>query len=150
MIYLDIWSSLIVFARGMLDELQIRNPEVPIQIIDWEAHGNIHELPDADLIGPTALTLTEQDPQVLSVTFAIAISTYASDRNLFRQRLAVAHAFERMRPMRRLEIWSSDTARPIGTLTFTDGTLISPMSKAEPRPWQYVQAQGYLEPTLAP
>lgn len=147
-IFPSVWGSIVNFNQTLIADMRSLHSGVDIQFIDWESHANIHELPDADLIGPTALTITEMSPQFMEVTFAVAVSSFASDKNLFRMRSYMSEAFERMRVGKQIEIYDSESAVKIGYLKLTDGTLVAPMSRAETRPWQYVQATGLLEPTL--
>lgn len=147
-IFPSVWGSIVNFNQTLIADMRNLHTGVDIQFIDWESHANIHELPDADLIGPTALTITEVSSQIIEVTFAVGISSFASDKNLFRMRSYMSEAFERLRTGKQIKIYDSETAQPLGYLQFTDGTLVAPMSRAETRPWQYVQASGLLEPTL--
>lgn len=144
----SVWGSIVNFSNAIVADMRIRYPDTKIEFIDWEAHANIHELPDTDLIGPTAITITEMSEQVLEVSFAIAVSSYETDKNLFRMRAYLAEAFERMRAGKQLMIYDSETAAKLGYLVITPGTIMAPMSRAETRPWQFVQASGLLEPTL--
>jgi hypothetical protein len=144
----SVWGSLVNFSNVLIADMRSQYTDIPIEFIDWEAHANIHELPDTDLIGPTALTITEVSPQIMEISFAIAASSFASDKNLFRMRSYITEAYERLRVGKQIDIYNSDTAQKLGYLKLVDGTLLAPMSRAETRPWQYVQATGLLEPTL--
>lgn len=144
----SVWASLVNFSRGIIAEEKAKYPQVPIEFIDWEAHANIHELPDTDLIGPTALTITEHSPQMFEVNFSIAVSSYETDKNLFRLRDYLSTAFEKLRPLEQIKIYDSATAQEVGYLIMANGTFMAPMSRAETRPWQYVQATGLLEPSM--
>lgn len=147
-IFPSVSGSIIKVCQQLITEGIARYPDAPIQFVDWEAHANIQELPDVDALGLTALTITEMSPHFFEVSFAIAVSTYQTDKNLFRLRDYLSKIFELMRPEKQFKIYNSDTAQPLGFLIFTSGTMIAPMSRAEARPWQYVQAVGLLEPAL--
>lgn len=147
-IYPSVWGSIINFSNILIAELKSVHPEGELELIDWESHANIMELPNNDLLGPTALTITEHSAQILEVNFSIAMSTYSTDSNLFRHRDYLSKTFELLRPGKQLKIYDSVTALPQGYMIFTDGTLLAPMSRAETRPWQYVQASALLEPVL--
>lgn len=144
----SIWGSIVNHCNTLIDDARIRYPDIPIEFIDWESHANIHELPNTDLIGPTAITVTELSSQMFEVNFAIAVSSYESDKNLFRMRDYLSEAFESLRPNKQIGVYDSASAQKVGYLIFTDGTFMSPMSRAETRPWQFVQANGLLEPGL--
>ncbi len=148
-IHPSIWGSIVAFCNAAIEEARLLHPEAKIQFIDWEAHANIEELPNCDLIGPTALVVMETSPQMFDVNFAIAVSTYQSDEHLFRHRHYLSMIFEKMRVGKQLPIYDDETAQEFGYLIFTDGTGVMPMTRAVTRPWQYVQVQGLLEPGLA-
>lgn len=143
----SVWGSLVAFSRTLIVESKASYPDVEIGFVDWDSHATIHELPETDLIGPMALTMTELSPQMFEVSFAIAVSTY-NDENLFRMRRYLSNTLEAMRVQKQVPIFNSDTAAKGGYLVITDGTLLAPMTRAETRPFQYVQASGLLEPVL--
>jgi hypothetical protein len=145
-IYQSVWGSIVHFANELIADLH--NSEGNLSFIDWETHANIHELPDQDMLGPMAVTITELTPQMFEVTFAIAVSTYATDDNLFRMKAYLGEVFERMRVNKQIRVFDNETAEPMGYMIITDGTLLAPMSRAETRPFQYVQASALLEPLL--
>lgn len=149
MLYRDVWGSIVKLTNDTIAEFKIDYPAIAIQFMDWEAHANVAELPNADLIGPTGLSITEEEPGFVQVVFALAVSTYGTDANLFRQRDFVGRIFEKMRPEAQVALYDADTAAVKSFLVFTDGTTAVPMSRADARPWQFVQALALLEPTAA-
>ncbi|RWB08784.1 MAG: hypothetical protein EOQ39_18775 [Mesorhizobium sp.] len=144
MVIEDVWVSVVKVCQGIIEDVRDLYPDVQVNFIDWEAHANIAELPNSDLIGPTALAFTEQSPGLSDATFAIAASTYADDTNLFRQRKIMSLIFERMRPMKQMKVYDAGSALEKGFMIFTDGTTLVPMTRSEARPWQYVQGQALL------
>lgn len=147
MLLKNIWGSITVFTQGIIDELKAAHPQADIQFMDWEAHANVAELPNKDLVGPTTLTFMEVSPQLIEVNFAIAVSTYGTDQNLFRLRDYVGRIFEKLRPEQKLVYFDADTATVKGFMLCTDGTMVAPMTRADVRPFQYVQTQVLLEPS---
>jgi len=146
MIYENAWASVVVFAQQIVAEAKAANPGVPIEFCDWDTHANMMELPNADLIGPLSLAVTEHSQDMIGVSFAIGVSTYASDKNLFRQRDYIARAFEKMKAQSRITYYDAKLASVESVLVMTNGTVATPMSKAEVRPWQYVQGEALLVP----
>lgn len=144
----NVWGSVVKFSNDIILDMQPLY-DAPLQFIDWETFASVPELPDVDLIGPTAFTLTESSPQMVEVTFAIAVSTYQSDMNLFRLRDYISQIFERMRPTRKFMIYNASNMQELGELIMTDGTTILPMSRSTNRPFQYVQGSGMLQPLIA-
>ena len=147
-IYPSVWGSIVRFSNQLIADFKSVDDTGKLDFIDWESHANIHELPDTDLLGPTALTITEFSPQMFEVNFSIAVSTYSTDKNLFRMRSYLGEVFERMRPQKQINVYDSVTAAKLGYMIFTEGTIIAPMSRAETRPWQYIQGSALLEPVL--
>jgi hypothetical protein len=146
MIYENAWASVVVFAQQLVAEVKALNPGVLIEFCDWDAHANMMELPNADLIGPLSLAVTEHSTDMISVSFAIGVSTYVSDKNLFRQRDYIARAFEKMKAQQKITYYDAQSASQESVLVMTNGTTATPMSKAEVRPWQYVQGEALLVP----
>jgi|HigsolmetaAR201D_1030396.scaffolds.fasta_scaffold14574_5 hypothetical protein len=144
MLFSDVWGSIVKMTNEMITEFKGDYPSIPIEFIDWETKANIQELPNADLIGPTALGITEETPEIIVVDFAIGVSTYQTDTNLFRQRDYLDRLFDRMRYKRHITLFDANTAQPKGRMVFTEGTTISPMTRAEARPFQYIQAECLL------
>ncbi|CCV12937.1 hypothetical protein [Mesorhizobium sp. STM 4661] len=144
MIVQDVWASVVKVCQDILDDLRPLYPDTEFAFFDWETHANVAELPNCDLIGPTAMAVTELWPGMYEATFAIAASTYADDTNLFRQRKIMAMIFERMRPTKQMKIYDANSALEKGYLIFSDGTTSVPMTRSEARPWAYVQAQAVL------
>lgn len=148
MIYQDIWGSIVKLSQDLIASVEPDYPDIDIQFIDWEAHANIEELPAADLIGPTSLTVTEHESGLFEASFAIGASSYSTDQNLFRHRDYIARIFELMRPEMKMKLYDAGSASEKGVMVFTNGTLIAPMSRAETRPWQYCQGVALLIPQL--
>lgn len=147
MIVTNAWSSITVFAKNMIAECAAANPGAQIEFIDWEAHANIAELPNVDLIGPASLAITEHTSNFITVNFSIGVSTFKTDKNLFRQRDYIARIFEKLRPESKVTYYDAQAGASKSVLIVTDGTMVAPMSKAEARPWQYVQCDCLLQPS---
>lgn len=149
MIYENLHGSLVVFSTDVIDDRKVAHPGAQIEFIDWEAHANIHELPNADLIGTTALTFTEDEPDMFSGSFTIGVSTYADDKNLFRLRNLVGEVFRRLRPKSKVALYDHETLEQRGWLYITDGTTILPMTRADVRPLQFVQCSYIFDAMTA-
>lgn len=144
----SVWGSIVKHTNNLIIEAKSLYPHATIQFVDWEAHANIEELPDADLIGPTSLVLMEISPQMYDVNFSIAVSTYKSDENLFRLRSYLSLIFNSVRPTKQITVYEAGTLNEIGYIMCQDGTAVLPMSRAVTRPFQYVQVNGLLEPAI--
>ncbi|MBD9544260.1 hypothetical protein IB276_32975 [Ensifer sp. ENS04] len=148
-LYENLHGSLVAFTQSIIEDRKLVYPDVPIEFVDWEAHANIHELPDQDLIGLTAVTLTEEEVEMFSGSFTIGISSFASDKNLFRLRNYVGEAFARMRPLSKIPFYDAEACQQRGWLIITDGTTVMPMTKADARPLQFVQCAFVFDATTA-
>lgn len=149
MIYKNLWGSVVSFTNDVIDAQRLAYPDTDINFLDWEAHANIHELPNTDLIGSTAVTITEDEPEFFSVSFTLAMSSYADDNGLFRLRDYVNDVFMRLRPGSKIPYCDHQTAAQLGWLHITDGTIVMPMTRADIRPLQFVQCHATLDATTA-
>lgn len=145
MVYENVWTSITVLCNSLIETARLDHPSADIRYIDWE-NSNTDELPDADLIGPTAIAVEDYGLDEIGVNFAIAVSTYTNDTNLFRQRQILSKIHSRLRPEAQFSYL--DRQRLTGTSVFvvTPGGLISPMTRMNVRPWQYVQVAALLMP----
>lgn len=134
------WTSVTVFARQMIE---LYAPEA--QLIDWEAFSSIQELPATDLIGPASFGIDERSPEIFDVVFTIGVSTF-DDTSLFRHRKLMAQIFEELRPTKTLTVFDAETARPYSWMKIVNGTSLAPVANAQTRAFQFIQAQGLLDP----
>ena len=149
MIYEDLHGSLIAFTNGVIDDRKLAHPGETIEYIDWEAHANIFELPETDLIGTTAVAFTEEEPEVFTGSFSIGVSSFANDKNLFRLRNYVGEVFRRLRPGDKIPFYDRETLANKGWIYITNGTSVLPMTKADVRPLQFIQCSFIFDPTTA-
>lgn len=147
--YENIWGSIVAFTNDIIDDRQTLHPESEIQFVDWEAHANIQELPDCDLIGTTAVTITEDSADMFSGSFTIGVSTYATDASLFRLRNYVGEIFKRLQSGSKIAFYDHKTLEQKGWLYVADGTLIMPMTRADVRPLQFIQCQFLFDAVTA-
>jgi hypothetical protein len=147
--YENVWGSVVAFANNVIDDRQPKYPNIEIGYVDWEAHANINELPDTDLIGSTTITITEESPEMFHGSFTIGVSTYADDKNLFRLRNYVGEIFNRLRPGSKVAFYDHETLEQKGWFNIVDGTTILPVTRADARPLQFVQCQFILDPLTA-
>ena len=145
-VYQNTWASLVVWVKSLQADLNARNPQFPLQFIDWEAHANIPEMPNADLIGPLTLAIREYDDGLYNVTFAIGVSTYGTDAPMSRLRFALNGIFNRLQSGHKIVYYDYDHASEKSVIQIRPGTLIAPMDDLTVRPFQYVQATGLLTP----
>ncbi|MBC2806551.1 hypothetical protein ACCS91_33425 [Rhizobium ruizarguesonis] len=144
--YENLWGSIVAFANDVIDDRKPIHPNAKIRYVDWEAHANIQELPEADLIGTTAITFTEDEPEMFHGSFTIGVSTYGNDHHLFRLRNYVGEVFKRLRPTSKIGFYDHQTLEQKGWLHIVDGTIVMPMTRADVRPLQFIQCQFIFDP----
>jgi hypothetical protein len=147
--YENIWGSIVAFTNDIVDNRKALYPDVEIEYVDWEAHANIQELPDTDLIGTTAITITEDSTDMFSGSFTIGVSTYATDHSLFRLRNYVGEIFKRLQSGSKIAFYDHTTLELKGYMYVTDGTIIMPMTRADTRPLQFIQCQFIFDAVTA-
>lgn len=149
-LYYDVCLSLIRYANEKIAAAGVPD----LQFIDWDAHANIFELPkgQVDLLGPAGVGMTDEGDFIEAV-LSIGVSTI-NDRGLFRIRKLVSSVYADLRPEQQIPIYrAATTSQPgqpqrVGFLVMTSPCIISPMSRAETRSLQFVQARGLLDPRL--
>jgi hypothetical protein len=149
MIYESLHGSLVAFVNTMVDARKLTDPDNILEFVDWEAHANINELPTRDLIGTTAVSFSEEEPDVFAGSMTIGVSTYANDQNLFRLRNIVGEVFRQLRPGEKIPFYDHETLMQKGWLYVVNGTTVLPMTKADVRPLQFVQCSFVFDAMTA-
>lgn len=150
-LYYDLCASIVLYAKNKIATLLVEFPD--LVFIDWDEHAEIHELPDRkDLMGPAGVGLVN-DGEFFDVTFSVGVST-VNDPGNFRIRALVSKIFGDLQPQQQLQIYRAATTTanvaptPVGWLQMQPPTIATPMSRAETRKWQFVQARGLLDPRV--
>lgn len=141
-VYNDTWASLVVWSRDVLRS----TAGTGFHFIDWETHASLEELPNENLAGPLALSVSEYEEQMFQVNFSIGVSTYTSDPNLFKLRQLVGEFFKRMRGSQQIPYFDSSNSMEKSVMVMTPSSTVAPMNKSEIRPFQYVQGSALLVP----
>lgn len=143
--YQNIWGSVVKLCQSIISEATEAG-EITPHFIDWEAHADIPELPNEDLLGPAQIAFEEETPEVIRANITIGVSAY-NDANLFRHRRLVGRVFERCRVGQSFPYFAADTA---GTkpsfFKILDGVMVPPMSRSEVRPLSFIQFEALLVP----
>jgi hypothetical protein len=105
--------------------------------LDFEAHADIRKLPENDIYGISGHAVVADDGTD-NMVFTIAVSTFG-DENLFRMRKAVAQLYEDWKNSGfTIPLFDGETTDKLGSLVVTSGTVVSPVGKAEIRPYQTI------------
>lgn len=137
MIVQNVWGSLIKLCQSIITS--------PWQLHDWDAHSDTQELPDASLLGPAAIAVEEMSEEFVKVTFAIGISAY-NDPGLFQHRLKADLVFEALRVGNQITYYDAETTGVLIPMDITGPTGLSPMTRANTRPFQFIQTEAVLNP----
>jgi hypothetical protein len=143
--YENIWGSVVKLCQSMIVDMTTVGQITP-QFIDWEAHANIHELPNIDLLGPAHLAFEEESPHVIRANITIGVSAY-NDANLFRHRRLAGLVFDRCRIGATFPYFKADeTNTKPSFFKVLDGVTIPPMTRSEVRPLTFIQFEALLAP----
>lgn len=108
-----------------------------LSIIDFEAHANINELPDAHLLGPGEFEITNDDG-LYYITTTLGVSTF-NDTNLGKLRSVIDRLFAEIKPGRTLDWYYADDASKGGKMTITSPVSVMPVVRqAQNRPLQFI------------
>lgn len=150
-LYSDVCASIIKYALDKIEAVAADYPE--LQYLDWDAHAEARELPDKDLLGPAGVGFVEEEVGLWDVTFSIGIST-RNDRTLFRLRRLVGSVYADLRPEQKVAVYRLAAAQPnvtptpLGWIVCQSPCIITPVTRAETRAFQFVQLRGLLNPQI--
>ena len=133
--YKDILASIWRNVREGIDELEGRGIASPI-FINFDNHGNIHELPNQDLVGPGGFTLSTEQGLVRGF-FSLGVGT-VNDDGMFRHIDMIDFFFRRYSPQARIPVYDLETSQELGVLIVKEMDAL-PVLRTEVRGLQYIQ-----------
>ena len=136
------WASLVSFTQDIKDRLNSEGILENAEYIEWDAHANINDLPQKDVIGLTSFALLDEG-NMLTVNGAIGIGTF-NEKSLFRLRKGSALIFELLKPTLTIPYLDADSGFHINDIVLQSGTNLLPVSRADVRSIQFVQFEGLL------
>lgn len=139
----NIWASIVRFIQDEREAMNLVGTLDNAEYIEWDAHANINDLPSADLIGPRAFSVTQED-NIYIIHCAIGIATF-NEENLFRLRKASARIFDKVSKNRSISVYDVDTEIEYNQMVITDGTHLAPVARADVRALQFIQFEALLE-----
>ncbi|MBN9548145.1 MAG: hypothetical protein J0H31_04480 [Alphaproteobacteria bacterium] len=147
MSYMNVWTSIAAYVNQQIQMIAANGiaPADMLQMFDWEAHANIEEAPAKHLIGPASLALDEVTDGIYSATFVIGVGSF-NDEGLFVHRRMVDLLFKSLKTGTRMSVFDSQTEQPYSWLKIVDGTAVAPMTKANTRALQFIQAEALVDP----
>lgn len=141
-IYDDVTISLEKYCVDKIAALQSDYPG--LQFLDWDSVAEVHELPDADILGPAGLGLTEED-NMWQLVMSVGVST-VNDKDISRLRKLASKVFADFRPRKIVPIYRNETATEIGWAVVQSPVIITPVSRQASRALQFIQFQALLDP----
>ena len=137
--------STIRFINDIIDEIKGSHPtQLDIMYQDWDAHADLKELPNKDMIGLSGFGITEDD-KTYEIVFGILLCTY-NDPNLFRVTDFADVFFRAMHAQKQFPIFNSTTGLKAGVAAFQLGTAVSPVQRVEIRPTIQITASAVVAP----
>lgn len=147
MSYMNVWTSIAAYINQQIQMIAANGitPEESMLMFDWEDHANIEEAPAKHLIGPASLALDEISNGIYSATFVIGVGSF-NEEGLFVHRRMVDFLFKSLKSGTRLSVFDSETEQPYSWLKIVDGTAVAPMTRANTRALQFIQAEALVDP----
>lgn len=147
MSYMNVWTSIAAYCNQQIQMIAANGiaPIDTLEMFDWEDHANIEEAPAKHLIGPASLALDELSNGIYSATFVIGVGSF-SDQGLFTHRQMVDFLFKALKSGTRMSVFDSATEQPYSWLKIVDGTAVAPLTKANTRALQFIQASALVDP----
>lgn len=145
--YLNVWTSIAAFIKQQM-EMIVANGIVPadqIEMVDWENHANIEELPPLHLIGPASLALEEQSAYIYHASFVVGLGSF-DDKGLFVHRQMIDLIGKSLSGGTKMSVFDSKTEQPYSWLKIIDGTTVAPLSRSGQRALQFIQVEGLVDP----
>jgi hypothetical protein len=128
--FTDIQASLFAFCKTFADDMRLADV-TDMDLVKWDAHADIEELPEKDVIGPMGLTLDIRGGLV-SGTAAIGIATL-NDTNSFRLDAALGRLLNRLLPDSSIYLLDAITGAVYGNIKLKDLVQVLPPERTKTR-----------------
>lgn len=135
---LNYHASLIKFCQDQIALASTSGISTDLAFINLDAQANITELPATDLLGLAAFAVdADRGTDVVHVAFGVLMY---QDTNMFRHMALVDQIFRRLTNDTPLDLYRSTDSEKIGWMVTLVGTSVLPVTRAETRALQYLQA----------
>jgi hypothetical protein len=138
-IYSCICSSIIRFG----ETFRKANALPSATYFDWDAHAQLSELPENDVVGPAGIGLSNEG-KITQVVFSIGLAT-VGDANLFRLRKMMSQLYGELQPEMTIPVYDTTGTRR-SWLVVKSPVTIAPVSKSEVRACQFISVMALLDP----
>lgn len=114
--------------------------------VDWDAHSQIHELPNSKtLVGPAGIGMMHEMDDDIQVVFSVGVCT-EDDQNLFRLRSLMSKLYGALAPQTRVTLYDHATSTIATWMVVAPPVSITPVTKAETRSLQFIQVRAMIDP----
>lgn len=144
-LYTNIVYSLV---KKLIDELP---PEFSAVYVDWDAHAEIHELPNDNVLAGLSGVSLDHEYEEMRVVFGVGLATQ-NDPNLFKLRALTSHMYGAFFPETRIDLYDKAAIDAGGSITPVDWMItttpleILPINRAEIRNVQFINVSALLNP----
>lgn len=133
--YENFKSSILRFCTQFATDMQAQGL-ASMMPINFDAHADINELPESDLIGPKEFGV-ETDQGTFVISTMIGVSTL-NDTNLFRLDKIIDQLFKRLMPDEMIPLVNAETGAQMGWMKAMNGTAVLPVVQTKTRPLKFV------------
>ena len=140
-LYDNVVASLIRFVQDFREEWM---PDA--DYVNFDAHAQLNELPQKDIIGMAGVGFSEDDPSRYEIMCGISVSTWG-DPNLARLTKMISKLRGRLIPGTALTVYDHDTAAPDAHMVTITPLAIMPVGQAETRTVQSIEIHLLLDPS---
>lgn len=143
--FTDIQASLFAFCKAFAAEMMAADV-ANLEVFKFDAHADINQYPETDLIGPAALSIDIDDGMVEAMT-VLGISTM-DDQNTFRLDALIGQLLRRVKTGTVIALKDSETGQPYGTLKVQGQIRVLPVELTKIRPFRGIAIQVGSDRTL--
>lgn len=143
----DLYDNVVSSLEKVVNDF--RKEHMPdAEYVNWDAHAQLTELPQADCVGLAGVGLSEDDPKSYEIALGVAVSTW-DDPGLYRLRKLMSKLRACFIPETRIQVYDHETAEPNCFMVCVVPLGIMPVGKAETRSVQAMEVRLLLDPGAA-
>ncbi|AKU43544.1 hypothetical protein CPT_Seuss18 [Caulobacter phage Seuss] len=144
----DLYINVILSLTRFVEDFRLAHMPTA-DLIDWDDHANIEELPEKDVIGLMGVGMATDVKDQHEVVFGIGLSTYA-DKGKVRLSRLISKMRGALDPEGTIQIYEESldglTAVKKSWMVLAHPVAVTPTSKTEVRVVQAVEARALVSP----
>ena len=143
----QLFESIVLSLTRKVEDFRLANMPSS-QYVNWDNHANINELPESDVCGLAGVGMAEDDDDIYSIVFGVAMSTWG-DTGGHRLTKLISKMRAQFTKGTRLTVYDPDamTAVPKTWMITVLPLAVTPVQKAEVRAVQSVMVHALLDPS---